>query len=168
MVTRVRAAAGTADAATRILPRMSLVLHGGQGKTLFVTRDSIRIVQDGQHERRDKALLLRHISAVEVKKPGAFDGFIQFTIAGGVPHDSSSSLTGGAFDAARDENAVTFADLDTYDLALKIKVHVESWTPGDTQAGSAADEIRALKALLDDGAITADEFAERKRQLLRV
>ncbi|MEZ5291030.1 MAG: SHOCT domain-containing protein [Vicinamibacterales bacterium] len=143
---------------------MSLVLHGGYGKTLFVTRDSVRIVQEHLEERRDKALLMRHISAVDVKKPGAFDGFIQFSIAGGVPHDSSKSLTGGAYDAARDENAVTFSDLDTYDLALKIKLHVESWTPGDPLA--VAGELRALKDLLDEGALTAEEFAARKQRLL--
>ncbi|MCC7034288.1 MAG: hypothetical protein IT179_15815 [Acidobacteria bacterium] len=108
---------------------MNLMLHGGQGKTLFVSRDSIRIVQEHLDERRDKAILLRHITAVEVKKPGAFDGFIQFSFAGGTPHDRSSSFTGGAFDAARDENSVTFKDMEAYDIALKIKVHVESWTP---------------------------------------
>lgn len=143
---------------------MSFVLHGGQGKSLFVTRTSIRIVQEDQHERRDKVLLLRHVSAVEVKKPGAFDGYIQFTIAGGLPHDSSTSLTGGAFDAAHDENSVTFKDAETYDLALKIKVHVEAWTPEG--GASAADEIAKLKALADQGAITADEFAAAKRHLL--
>ena len=108
---------------------MSLVLHGGQGKSLFVSRDSIRIVQEQVAERRDKAILIRHVSAVEVKKPGAFAGFIQFSFAGSTPHDRAYSLTGGAFDAARDENSVTFASLDDYDIALKIKVFIESWTP---------------------------------------
>lgn len=108
---------------------MNLVLHGGQGKSLFVSRDSIRIVQEHLAERRDKAILIRHVSAVEVKKPGAFDGFIQFSFAGGAPHDSSASFTGGAFDAARDENSVTFTSMDDYDVALKIKVFIESWTP---------------------------------------
>ena len=149
---------------------MSLVLHGGQGKSLFVSRDSIRIVQEHLDERRDKAILLRHVTAVEVKKPGAFDGFIQFSFAGGTPHDRSPSLTGGAFDAARDENSVTFKDMDAYDIALKIKVHVEAWTPAAHGASepyaSPADEIRALKALLDDGAITPEEFAVKKKQLL--
>lgn len=143
---------------------MSFVLHGRQGKSLFVTRTGIRIVQEDQHERRDKVLLLRHVSAVEVKKPGAFDGYIQFTIAGGVPHDSSQSLTGGAFDAARDENSVTFGDADTYDLALKIKVHVESWTPEG--AASVADEVAKLLTLADRGALTAEEFAAAKRHVI--
>lgn len=147
-----------------MLALMIFVLHGGQGKTLFVTRDSIRIVQEQQHERHDKALLLRHVAAVEVKKPGAFDGFIQFTIAGGVPHDHSASLTGGAFDAARDENSVTFGDQERYDLALKIKLHIEAWMP--TPAASSADEVRKLKALADEGVITGDEFASAKRFLL--
>lgn len=149
---------------------MSLVLHGGQGKTLFVSRDSIRIVQEHLDERRDKAILLRHVTAVEVKKPGAFDGFIQFSFAGGTPHDRSSSLTGGAFDAARDENAVTFKDMDAYDLALKIKVHVEAWAPAAHGVGEPhpppVDEIRALKALVDEGVLTQDEFAAKKRLLL--
>ncbi|MCC6991964.1 MAG: hypothetical protein IT181_23375 [Acidobacteria bacterium] len=108
---------------------MSLVLHGGHGKSLFVAQGSIRIVQEHLAERRDKAILIRHISAVEVKKPGAFDGYIQFSFAGGTPHDASSTFTGGAFDAARDENSVTFATLEDYDVALKIKVFIEAWTP---------------------------------------
>lgn len=141
---------------------MSMVLHGGHGKTLFVTRDCVRIVQEHLNERRDKALLLRHISAVDVKKPGAFDGFIQFSFAGARPHDNSTSLTGGAYDAARDENSVTFGDLETYDLALKIKAHIESWAP----QGSAADELRKLKTLLDDGTLTSEEFAAQKHHLL--
>jgi len=96
---------------------MSLVLHGGHGKSLFVAHGSIRIVQEQLAERRDKTILIRHISAVEVKKPGS------------TPHDSTGTFTGGALDAARDENSVTFATLDDYDVALKIKVFVESWTP---------------------------------------
>jgi hypothetical protein len=52
---------------------MSLVIHGGHGKSLFIAQSSIRIVQEHLAERRDKAVLIRHISAVDVKKPGAFD-----------------------------------------------------------------------------------------------
>lgn len=137
---------------------MSLVLHGGQGRSLFVARDSIRIVEEHLAERHDKGIPIRNIASVEVKKPGASDGFIQFSIAGGKAHD----------------NAVTFSGSDAYDIALKIKLYIESWPPPEghamTERGqssvSAADEIRKLKALLDDGLLTAEEFAAKKKQLL--
>jgi len=147
---------------------MSLVLHGGHGKTLFVAPGSIRIVQEHLDERRDTSILTRHITCVEVKKPGAFDGFIQFSFAGGKPHDNAHTITGGSFDAARDEHSVTFSGMDAYDIALKIKLNVESWSPTDGPAAAApvADEIRKLKALVDEGTLTPDEFLARKRQLL--
>jgi hypothetical protein len=141
---------------------MTLVLHGGHGKSIFVTRDSIRLVQEHQAERHDKGLPIRHIAAVDVKKPGA--GYIHFSIAGGRPHDSAFTLTGGAYDAARDDNAVTFTSLDDYDTALKIKLLVESWQPHS--ADSTADEIATLRALHDAGTLTADEFAAAKQRLL--
>lgn len=143
---------------------MTLVLHGGHGKSIFVTRDSIRLVQEHQAERHDKGLPIRHIAAVDVKKPGAFDGYIHFSVAGGRPHDSAFSLTGGAFDAARDDHAVTFTSLEDYDVALKIKLCVEGWTPHLTE--STADEIDRLKELHDHGTLTADEFTAAKRRLL--
>ena len=116
---------------------MSLVLHGGHGKSLFVASGSIRIVHEHLQERRDKAILIRHISAVEVKKPGAFDGYIQFSFAGATPHEASGTFTGGSFDAARDENSVTFTSFEDYDVALKIKMHVESWD-ATAHAGSSS------------------------------
>jgi len=136
---------------------MSLVLHGGQGRSLFVSRDSIRIVVERLAERHDTGIPIRNIAAVEVKKPGASDGFIQFSIAGGKAHD----------------HAVTFGGSAEYDIALKVKLYIESWPSheGHTvtdreQPLSAADEIRKLKALHDDGVLTADEFTAKKKQLL--
>lgn len=146
---------------------MSLVLHGDHGKTLFVSRDSIRIVHEHLDDRRDTAILMRHIASIEVKKPGAFNGYIHFTIGGARPHDSAYSLTGGAFDAARDEHAVTFSGLEAYDVALKVKRHVETWAAeGHSAARPISEEIGRLKGLLDDGTLTEDEFAAAKRQLL--
>jgi hypothetical protein len=153
---------------------MSLVLHGGHGKSLFVSHNAIRIVHEHLAERHDTGIPIRNIASVEVKKPGAFDGFIQFSIAGGKPHDNAQAFTGGAFDAARDGNSVTFSGLDEYDIALKIKVYIESWPAVDGHAAtepvpvrfSAADEIRRLKTLVDDGVLTPDEFQARKTRLL--
>lgn len=137
---------------------MSLALHGGHGKSLFVSHNAIRIVHEHLAERHDTGIPIRNIAAVEVKKPGTFAGSIQFSIAGGRPSD----------------HAVTFSGLDDYDIALKIKLYIESWPAGDGHGGadpslahpSVADEIRKLKALLDDGTLTAAEFQAGKARVL--
>lgn len=122
---------------------------------------------------REKTLPIRNISSVEVKKPGAFaSGFIQFSIAGGVSRNSSFTFTGGAFDAAQDENSVVFRDDVAYRSALKIKNYVESYrdptvaAPAPAAATSAADEIMKMKRLLDQGIISREEFEVLKKRLL--
>jgi hypothetical protein len=154
-----------------------LVLHGKQGKTLYASGDAIRIEKQGLITgKREKTILIRNVTSVEVKKPGGFVGFIQFSIAGGNARDGSYTMSGGAFDAVKDENSVVFNGSENYETALKIKAYVESWSPIERQRPtvarklpvSAADEIRELKALLDDGILTEEEFARKKKQLLRL
>jgi hypothetical protein len=88
---------------------MELVLKGTQGKTLTVASDTVRIEKRGLITgKREKIIAIRNIVSVEVKKSGGFAGFIQFAIAGGHARDSSFSFSGGAFDAAQDENSVLF------------------------------------------------------------
>ena len=74
----------------------------------------------------------------------------------------------------RGPHPATFSGMAEYDIGLKIKVSVESWSSTEahpaTQHGqppfSAANEIGKLKALLDEGALTAEEFVAMKKQLL--
>ena len=160
-----RHAAGSSD--------RPLVLPGKQGKTLYVSGDSIRIEKTGGFfaEKREKTLPIRQITSVEVKKPSTFVGFIQFSIAGGKAHDSSYTITGGAFDAVSDENAVTFLGDEHYKIALQIKEYIEQWAarqgaPPSPSPTSAADEILKLAGLLDRGLLTRDEFDAKKKQLL--
>jgi hypothetical protein len=133
---------------------MELVLQGLQGKTVSVSGDSIKFEKKGfLSAKREKTLPIRNVMSVEVKKPGAIaSGFLQFSIAGGKARDSSFTLTGGAFDAAKDENSIVFTGGDKYETALKIKAYVE--------------ECRKLKALMDEGIITAEAFEKKKKQLL--
>jgi hypothetical protein len=153
---------------------MGLALVGRQGKTLSVDGDVIRIVKEGWFAtKREKTIPIRNITSVEVKKPGAFVGFIQFSIAGGMARDSSYTLSGGSIDAVKDENSVVFNGDDKYKAALAIKEFVEAWSrrPSSAAAGavsslSVADEIRKLKALMDEGLITAEEFSRKRQQLL--
>ena len=152
-----------------------LTLEGRQGKTVLVEGPTVKLIKRGSlfASRREKTIPIRNISSVEVKEPGAlFAGFIQFSIAGGVPRDSSFTLSGGACDALQDENSVVFADSSSYEMALEIKEYIESYTetPSSTEGSSvsAADEIVKLKSLMDQGIISPADFQAKKRQLLGV
>lgn len=109
---------------------VNLVLHGNQGKTLFVAGGVVRIEKQGGMltGKREKTIPIRNITSVEVKQPGAFVGFIQFSIAGGRARDSSYTMTGGSFDAVQDENSVVFKGQEPYEMALKIKAYIENWS----------------------------------------
>lgn len=116
---------------------MELILEGRQGKTAIVSGDVIRIVKQGFFSgRNERTLLIRNISSVEVKKPGGFAGFIQFSIAGGAVRDRSRTLSGGAFDAVQDENSVVFNGDQKYQVAMQIKNYVESWSASPTRTTS--------------------------------
>ncbi|RYH00146.1 MAG: hypothetical protein EON58_01310 [Alphaproteobacteria bacterium] len=150
-----------------------LILQGLQGKTLKVLGDNVQIAKSAGPfaERREKTIPLRQITSVEVKKPSKVVGFIQFSIAGGKAHDSSFTISGGAFAAAGDENSVTFLETEAYAVALQIKAYVESWQPQQTAAptqASAADELLKFASLLDRGLLTREEFDAKKKQLLGV
>ena len=153
---------------------MSFTLEGLQGKSVIVDGNNIRIIKKGGifSAQREKTLPIRNISSIEVKKPGSItSGFIQFSIAGGVSRDSSYKFTGGAFDAAQDENSILFIGAPNYEIALQIKTHIEfasetAASTSQTTAFSAADEILKLKSLLDAGILTQDEFDAKKKQLL--
>jgi hypothetical protein len=155
---------------------MEFVLHGRQGKTLTVSGDTARIVKESVFAaKREKGILLRNVTSVEVKQPGPLvAGFIQFSIAGGKARDSSYSFSGGAFDAAQDENSVVFVGQDQYETALKIKAYIENWSANQHQPApktsvvpvSVADEIRKLKALESEGLLTTQEFEDEKKKLL--
>ena len=154
---------------------MTFVLRGEQRKTLEVGGSIIRIIKEGGlfHSDREKTILIRNVTSVEVKKPGELMvGFIQFSIAGGKARDSSYTLTGGSFGAVLDENSVVFKDPVSYKVALKIKEYVQDYSEvGSHNSGSSvskADEIRKLKELLDESILTEEEFNLEKKKLLGI
>ncbi len=154
------------------LASQTLELCGLQGKMVSVDGATIKMIKKGWGfaTQREKALPIRNISSVEVKMPGAvMSGFIQFSIAGGAARNSSFTWTGGTFDAAQDENSVVFVGQNAYQIALKIKEYIETYQERASSSGSpvsAADEIVKLKALMDQGIITPEEFAIKKRRFI--
>jgi hypothetical protein len=114
-----------------------------------------------------KQLPFTSMTAVQFKPAGMLSGYIQFTVLGG------NEAKGGVFQAAGDENTIMFTKKEQ-DEANRLKQLVEGKIR-ETQAGktsstqplkSAAEQIREFKELLDMGAITQEEFDQKKSQLL--
>ncbi len=147
-----------------------IVLHGVQNKSISVEGSAV-IISKGKsliNAAREKVIPIANISGVEVKKPGAMvRGYIQIQTAGQNSGDSTYKITGGAYDAAQDENSVLFGKSAEYEIALQIKKYVlEYGSVPSASAPSAADEIAKYKSLFDSGTITEEEFSEKKKQLL--
>ena len=109
---------------------MDLVLTGKHGKTLRLTDDTITIEIAGPASKREKTVPIRSISWIAVKPPRVFDGYIQFSETSEKPRERSITLTGGAFDATKDENSVLFDSQEQYEIALRVKDYVESIVGG--------------------------------------
>jgi len=148
----------------------------GYPKTLVVDGPTIKIMIAGGlfSAPREKAILIRNISAVEVKEPGFLRGYIRFILPGTAQWAEAR--------AATDENTVVFSAgwfFCNYKTALKIKEYVEAHRDNQNQnivvnvtptgapaAHSVADEISKLKGLMDQGIISAKDFEKKKRELL--
>lgn len=114
-----------------------------------------------------KQLPFTSMTAVQFKPAGMLSGYIQFTVLGG------NEAKGGVFQAASDENTIMFTKKDQ-DEANRLKQLVEGKIR-EAHAGkvsptqplkSTPEQIREFKELLDMGAITQEEFDQKKSQLL--
>ena len=119
----------------------------------------------------EKTIPINSITAVQWKEPGALvNGFIQFTVAGGV--ESRSKVGRQTVAAAQDENSVVLRKGKSSEMAeLRDAVMNEinlraTPTPTVVQQGSIADEISKLSSLRDTGVITDAEFDAQKSKLL--
>nr|WP_259549284.1 SHOCT domain-containing protein [Heyndrickxia oleronia] len=114
----------------------------------------------------EKTIDIYNMSGVQMKEAGSVtSGYLQFIFMG------SKENKGGLFAATKDENTIMFIKKEQ-DMANEIKAYIEniianknSSTGPQVQTGSA-DEIRKFKELLDEGIITEEEFAAKKKELL--
>lgn len=156
----------------------AMVLEGKQHKKLIVKDDSLILLKGETlvNKGRRKIIPIANVSGVEIKEPGPLvAGYIQIQIAGQTSGNSTFKFTGGAYDAALDENAVLFDSDECFKIAEEIQHYIitlQSKTPGGApttqtaQPLSGADEILKYKQLMDAGIITAEEFEAKKKQLL--
>ena len=111
-----------------------------------------------------KTIPFRSITAIQLKRAGFLSGYLQFSILGG------NESRGGLMAAVKDENTFVFTKKLNGEVE-KIKIYIEERikTLSVTQAAptSVVDELSKLSNLKTNGAISEDEFAEMKNQIIK-
>ncbi|EPM7559682.1 DUF4429 domain-containing protein [Enterococcus faecium] len=143
------------------------------GKTIIkLNNESLTICRKGflnfsnMGLKGDKTISFRNISAIQLKKPGLTNGYIQFTILGG------RESRAGIFAATKDENTIMFSRKYYTDM-LNLKKFIEYQQKSifdntNSVQTSPADEVLKLKDLLDQNIITSEEFELKKKELLKL
>ncbi|MEA2676077.1 MAG: hypothetical protein QOJ81_218 [Chloroflexota bacterium] len=154
----------------------SLIIEAeGNGGHVWVFPDKIRIKHHGLRglmtkgfQKGDKDVWIDQIAGIQWRNPGSlWLGHIQFELIGG----STAAKT-----ASEDENAVMF-DSSRREAFERVKVEVEQRMRAirleRTRPAAAAapqvdipDQIKKLAELRDAGIISADEFEQKKNDLL--
>lgn len=144
------------------------------GKTLITVREeSLTISRKGMLNtinhgvKGEKTIPFKNITAIQLKKPGMTNGYIQFTLLGG------NESRGGVFAATADENTLMFSK-KYWDEMVKLKNFIESQQSqlnsqnviNNITEKSVAEQIMEFKELLDLEIITEEEFDKKKQELL--
>ena len=113
----------------------------------------------------EKTILIKNISAVQLKKVGFSRGYLQFIIAGTI--EKRSGITKGDVD----ENIVYFDAGGNKDKinndAEEIKKYIENYNTKDSSSSNSKyDDLEKLKKLLDNEIITKEEFDKEKEKIL--
>jgi hypothetical protein len=146
----------------------------GQGGQIEFDGQYVTITRKGFLARSmvgkgEKRLHIAQIAAVQWKPAGMMvNGFIQFTVPGG--NERRSSFGSQTAQAAQDENSVVFTkkqqpEFEKLRATLDAAIAAQH-SPAGQPAGSVADEIAKLGALVQQGLLTQAEFDQQKARLL--
>jgi hypothetical protein len=145
------------------------MLYEGRGGTLEVLDDAVIIHRSTLNFllgwtnglKGDKRIPYSSITAVQFKRAGFAEGYIQFTLAGG------NESRGGVLAASRDENSICFRDNELFERARNIiEKRIAARPTAALMVQSVADQLDKLADLFDRGLLTKEEFEEQKRVLL--
>ena len=134
--------------------------------TVVLDTEFIRITRKGKMNAYnhglfgEKTINIEDITAIQLREPGFWPGYLQFTLRGAIEG------TRGVSSATTDENTITFGPSETQ-YAHVIKTYVEKRLRMKSKNDSnVADTLLAYKKLLDEEIITQEEFDAKKAQLL--
>jgi Short C-terminal domain/Domain of unknown function (DUF4429) len=147
--------------------------YNGYGATLIVDNNKIIIKRSGflslltHGSKGDKEIYIKNITAIQLKKPGFTNGYIQFSLPG------EKGSKGGILDATKDENTILISGNKQYTEFLAAKNLIEklihehnSPTTIDKPNNSVSDELIKLASLRDSGILTQNEFEIQKQKIL--
>lgn len=113
--------------------------------------------------RGDKTIPYSSIVAVQLKKAGLTNGYLQLTLAGG------SEAKGGLLQSSTDENTINYISNGKNEMFTEAKELIEQriiQAKGTSHAKSDADDLEKFAQLRDKGIISEEEFQAKKKQLL--
>ena len=148
--------------------RVVLSLKSNGKYTIEVTKGAIKVTQKGLLNTITKGLVgaktfsVKNLSGVQYKAPGMTTGYIQFVLIG------SNETKSGVFGAVKDENTILFTKKEE-SLIRELKEFIEYSIENPNsqkKEESGFSDLHKLKELLDDGIITEEEFAVKKKQIL--
>lgn len=142
----------------------------GLGGTVVFDGCFVTIKREGFFARStvgkgEKRIPLGSIHAVQWKAPTSLNnGFIAFTIAGGI--EKQSRFGSQYMDAAKDENAVVFKKKDGSAFEALREAIEGAIAKGATPISGGADEVARLAELHAAGHISDEEFTAAKAKAL--
>jgi hypothetical protein len=144
----------------------------GVGGAIYLYENRIKIERKGalafvSHGLKgDKEIFLDQISAVQYRRAGWVNGYIQFTLIGG------QEAKGGLLEAGGDENTVVFNVWQQKDfeelkgLIDKKLAEIRAKKNVVEAKKSPLEELEILAKLRKDGILSEEEFEEKKKRIL--
>jgi DNA-directed RNA polymerase subunit RPC12/RpoP len=178
---QTRTANGVKELKTRPVYRME-----GRGEVLEVYEDKVSIISEGISAflsqglsglKGTKTIPFFSIMAVQFKTAGFTNGYLQFSIVGGIENEGGILGTGG-FGEPVNNNTFPFTNgffgnSDNNEIAAEIKNFIEgkirelrTAPQKAVSSTSLSDELAKLANLKNQGALSEEEFQAAKRKLI--
>lgn len=148
------------------MEKSSVILPCESGYTLRAEGSNLIV----EKKKSKETYPISKIQSFKITKPNLFGGTVVFTTAqastGGIGLGFGVSAAVGA------EKTFIFKKSD-YEAAQGLEKYIATYEESKATASSGnvvsvVDEIRGLKQLLDEGILTEEEFAAKKKQLLGI
>ena len=148
------------------MEKSSVILPCESGYTLRAEGSNLIV----EKKKSKETYPISKIQSFKITKPSLFGGTVVFTTAqastGGIGLGFGVSAAVGA------EKTFIYKKSD-YEAAQELEKYIATYEESKATASSGnvvsvVDEIRGLKQLLDEGILTEEEFAAKKKQLLGI